>query len=120
MIKKPTVTIGIPAHNEEKNIAALLDSILKQRRQTYILESIIIATDGCTDGTVRVVKKYQKKNRLIKLVDDGKRLGLAGRLNLFVRLNKSDFIINFDADTVLGHERTVEEIVKGFEGKKVG
>lgn len=118
-----TITIGIPAHNEANNIGRLLKSIVSQRGKEYRLEKIIIACDGCTDNTNEVVKKFAVKHKLIKviqLIDDGKRLGQEGRLNQFYKLNKSDIIATFDADTVLGTKFVLNEIALAFSNKTIG
>src|SRR5688572_21677183 len=111
-MKKLTVSIGIPAHNEEGNIAQLLDTIIKQRQNSYILEQIYVACDGCTDKTAKIVSKYAKRYKFIKLIDDKKRLGKAERLNTMYQLNKSDFILIFDADLLLDTNNEIELMVK--------
>jgi cellulose synthase/poly-beta-1,6-N-acetylglucosamine synthase-like glycosyltransferase len=118
--KKLTVTIGIPAHNEEKNIANLLDSLLVQDTTSFDLKEIVIASDGCTDKTNEIVKKYINKNPKIALIDDGKRLGQAGRLNEFYKLNKSEIFVTFDADSVLANNKVLANLVSCFENERVG
>ncbi len=116
----PSVTIGIPAHNEEGNIGRLLDSILVQKNGSYKLQKLIVACDGCTDKTAEIVKDYGKKYKFISVIDDGKRFGQGGRLSNFYKLNKSDIFITFDADSVLGHNLVMEQLVKPFSDKSVG
>ena len=41
-MKSLAVTIGIPAYNEEANIAFLLEDILKQRQETFQLKKILV------------------------------------------------------------------------------
>jgi glycosyltransferase involved in cell wall biosynthesis len=53
-----TLTIGISAHNEEKNISSLLESIFAQKQRNYVLENIYVVCDGCTDNTESVVRNY--------------------------------------------------------------
>ena len=64
---KPTVTIGIPSYNEAQNIGQLLESLLKQVSNSYILEKIIVCSDGSTDDTEQVVKKLESKRNNEKL-----------------------------------------------------
>ena len=51
MNKKLTVSVGIPAYDEEANIKSLLEAILQQRQENFILKSIIVVSDGSTDRT---------------------------------------------------------------------
>lgn len=115
-----TVTIGIPAHNEEINIPRLLDSIIKQRKSNFTIESLTVACDGCTDNTANIVRGYSEKYPWIKVIDDNQRLGQAGRLNNFFRANNSDIFITFDADIILAHDHVIEELVKAFNSPKIG
>ena len=55
----PLVSIVIPAHNEEKALARLLDSILCQ---TYEPLQIILVDDGSTDGTLAIARSYAEKD----------------------------------------------------------
>ena len=120
MNNKKTVTIGIPAHNEEKNKAKLLDCILGQKKDLYRLERLIVACDGCTDNTAEIVKSYMERYDLVEIIDDGRRLGQAGRLNEFYKINTSDIFITFDADVVLGSDFVIDEIVKSFTRPNIG
>ncbi|MBU0569487.1 glycosyltransferase family 2 protein [Patescibacteria group bacterium] len=118
MKNKPTVTIGIPAHNEEANIGYLLKSILKQKGN-FVIEKIYVLCDGCTDATVEKVGEIAKKHSIITVLNDGKRKGKTGRLNQLYRLNKSKFVFNFDGDIILKSDRVVELMVSAFKTKNV-
>lgn len=120
-MKKTKITIGIPAHNEEKNIKFLIGSILSQKfTSDFTLDKIIIACDGCTDKTAEIVRNLQKKHKNVFLINDGKRLGKAVRLNNFYKDCKSDLFITFDADVVLFNDQVLIELVKQFKDQNVG
>jgi len=82
MNNKPTITIGIPAYNEEQNIANMLDSVLAQKG-SFKLEKIIVACDGCLDKTPDIVRKFQMQNKNIILLEGKRREGKLYRLNQF-------------------------------------
>lgn len=115
-----TVTIGIPAHNEEKNIVSLLRSILAQKSENYEIEKIIVVCDGCTDGTERVVAGFAQDYKNIQLINDGRRLGKNARLNQFYRKLTSDIFVSFDGDIRLSNKNVISQIVHAFENKNVG
>lgn len=117
---KKTITIGISAYNEAKNILKLLDSIINQRQRNFVLEKIIVACDGCTDNTATVVRRFVEKYPVVQLIDDGNRIGKSGRLNNFCRINRSDIIVIFDADTTLGSPDTLLFIAEAFGNLSVG
>lgn len=116
-IKK--ISIGIAAFNEEANIAYLLKSINSQNQNNIKIIEIILASDGSTDNTVSVAKKSKTPN--LKVLNDGKRLGKASRINQLIKNYKGDYIVLFDADVVLENKNTLEKLISSFnEGSKVG
>ncbi len=68
---KPKIRISviIPARNEEKNIAACLDSVCNQSYPTALFE-VLVVDDHSTDNTAAIVISYADKNvKLISLKD---------------------------------------------------
>ncbi len=116
MRNKPTITIGIPAHNEERTISNLLESISTQDSSHYKLDKVYVACDGCSDNTAKIAGNF----RNVTIIDDGYRKGQAARLSEFYALNKSDIFVTFDADVVLEHKNVLNEIVKSFKNPIVG
>lgn len=110
-MKKLTLTIGIPAHNEELNIGALLSSILKQEHRNFTLRKVYVYCDGCEDNTARVVKTFTKKSKKIIVVNDRKRHGKAYRLNQIYRKTTTDLLLTLDADLVLEGNLEIEKMV---------
>lgn len=119
MNKKPTLTIGIPAYNEENNIANLIESILFQKQENFMLEKIIVACDGCNDKTEDIVKNIVKRNKNIQLVSGKKRLGKSTRLNQLHKLNKSDFILTIDGDVILSEQKVLAKMIHAFNSNEV-
>ncbi len=117
--KLKTLTIAIPAHNESANIRQVLRSIAKQKTNTFILRSIIVACDGCTDDTAAKARAFKRKLPQLKVLDDGKRLGKAGRLNQFLKLASSDFLFLLDADLLLGTSTELEKLLAPFSNPAV-
>lgn len=107
--KLPTVSIGIAAHNEEKNIAQLLDAILKQEQVNWKLIEILVYCDGCTDQTSKFARAVESK--YIRVVEDGKRKGKVGRVNQACKEFKADSLVIFDADILLHDANVISELV---------
>src|SRR3989344_2939682 len=110
--KKFTVTVGIPAHNEEANIKKLLDSILSQKRDNFELEKIIVISDGSADSTEKKVLEINSDK--IKLIADGERLGKPTRINQIFREANSDIVVIFDADIKLENDLVLDNLIKPF------
>ena len=93
----PGISIVIPCFNEEKNIAALLDSI---RSQTVALESLeVIIADGLsTDNTRKIIQQYSIDHPELRIhtIDNEKRVIPAG-LNKAIRAAEGEIILRMDA-----------------------
>jgi len=113
---KPTLTIGIPAYNEEGNILNLLQSIFRQSRKMFMLTHVIVACDGCTDDTVSVVKKFAQTHSCIKLIVTEQRSGKADALNrIYDNAQTSDYLYTTDADLVFEGKHDLEKLVTQLE-----
>ena len=97
------ITIGIPAYNEEKNIASIITKLKK------ITNSIIVCDDGSSDMTSEI-----SKNLGAVVISHKKNMGYGAAINSIFQKSKemkSDLLVTFDAD---GQHR-VEDIEKVVE-----
>ena len=96
----PTCSILIPAHNEEKVIAATIESMLKLEYPKDRLQ-IIVVNDGSKDATKSIIEHYVVKDARVQLFDIPKDEGGKGKsrtLNLGIKQAKGDVIAIYDAD----------------------
>lgn len=107
---KPTVTIGIPAYNEEANIKNLLESILSQRQDNFIIDEIIVISDGSDDRTADIVRSLN--NLLINLVESKERLGQQVRQNQILKMYKGDLLVILEADTLPADNEFLVNLIK--------
>lgn len=108
-MKKNTITIGIPAFNEEKNILYLIQDILRQQTSSYTLTSIIVANDGSTDNTVPILRKAN--NKKIFIIDGKKRLGQAYRQNQIINRTSSKILILLNADIRINDTDYINKLI---------
>lgn len=97
-IKKLSVSIGIPAHNEELNIRSLLDALLKQKLGKGTINQIIVISDGSTDRTFQLAKSI--KDPRIKIIEFRRRTGVYRAQNEILKLARSDILVILDADVL--------------------
>ena len=57
-----TLSIIIPAYNEERTIHLILDKVRDVELRDGIRKEVIIVNDGSKDGTVAAVEKYMAAN----------------------------------------------------------
>lgn len=111
-MKSLSVTVGISAYNEEKNIQNILRDILAQTQSNWSLKEVLVYCDGCTDKTQE--RAHAVDSKIITAIDDHKRLGKVGRVNQLFQDAKGDIIIIFDADLKLANKKVIDEIVTKF------
>ena len=84
------ITIGIPAFNEEKNIASIIVKLKK------IADEIIVCNDGSTDSTSEIAESLGAI-----VINHPKNLGYGAGINSIFQKSKeinSDILVTFDAD----------------------
>lgn len=96
MKKNPNISIVIPSYNKEKYIKKTLDSIVSQSYKNY---EVIIQDGGSTDGSVKIIKQYAKKNKKIKW-ESRKDKGQLDAINKGLRKATGDILTFINADDV--------------------
>lgn len=118
MTNKISISIAIPVKNEEKNILSLIRAIYKQAKTSYYIDTIYVFSDGSTDNTVSLIRRYYKN---IKVFDYKHNEGKQRRLNQALRKNRSEILIFADADIHFSNRRVFSEMVKKVQmGKNIG
>ncbi len=112
----PSVTVLIPAHNEEKEIAAKLDSVLSQGYPAEKLE-ILVASDVSTDRTNEIVRGYQTRG--VTLIDFRERHGKLGALDELIPLARGEIVVITDANVILG-DGSLKRLCNVYADPRVG
>lgn len=111
-----TVSVGIPAFNEEANIGNLMTGLLRQTQKNFCLKEIIVYSDGSTDSTVKIVRQF--KDTRIRAVDQRKREGRAFGQNQIIRNASGKILVLFDADVTIKDRLFLEKIIKPIVEKR--
>lgn len=118
---QPTVSILIPAHNEEKVIGRILQRAIEL---TYPKEKIeiIVIDDASTDQTSEIVENFAKEHKQIKVIH--RKMGEGGKgksvvLNEGLKHANGEIIFCFDADYYPQRD-IIEKLTAYFVDPKVG
>jgi len=89
--EKKTVSIVIPARNEEQYISRCLDSVILANDPSFELE--VFVNDGCSsDRTREIVSQYSAKYPWIVLLENRLRI-TSGGLNTGIRASRGEIVI---------------------------
>jgi 4,4'-diaponeurosporenoate glycosyltransferase len=90
-----SLSVIIPARNEEQRLPALLDSL---QNQTIKPQEIIVVDDGSTDGTEAVARRY---NCRVVHPEDPDWSGKSAACYAGARAATGEYVLFFDADVYL-------------------
>lgn len=118
---EPTVSVLIPAWNEEVGILKTVQSVLDTQYKNL---EVIVINDGSTDATDEIVtdfvRDYESHNhsttvvKYLSLPNGGKAIAL----NQAVTMASGEIIVTIDADCVMDR-KAIANIVKQFTDKDV-
>lgn len=117
--QKIKCSIGITAHNEEANIAQILQAMLSQRLHAVEISEIIVVASGCTDRTIDIIQEFEAQEPRVKLFVQEKREGKTSAINVFLSHAREDICVLESGDTV-PHEDAIENMVRMFADPAVG
>jgi cellulose synthase/poly-beta-1,6-N-acetylglucosamine synthase-like glycosyltransferase len=111
---KPSVSVIIPAYNEEKVITKTIRAILNS---TYSNLDIIVIDDGSSDNTYQTAKDNFENNSRVQIFtkENG---GKSEALNFGVLKTDAEIVVTLDADTVFLSD-TIGKLIRRFVDKRV-
>jgi len=117
-MKKPYLSIIIPAYNELDNFRqGVLDKVWQYlKRRSYTWE-VIVVDDGSTDGLVSHLKKFCQKKKNFRLIENP-HMGKAGTVATGVKAAQGKYILftDFDQATPLSEfEKLRPYLQNGYE-----
>ena len=117
---KLKISVVIAIRNESKNLAALLDSLLKQEYSFNLFE-IIFIDDHSEDNSEEIILKFQAKNPDINISYTKLEENFTGKkaaLRKAYQLVKNDIILTSDGDTIVPPQ-WIKLTAEAFEQKEI-
>lgn len=99
------VTIAIPFYNPGPVFEDAVKSVFAQ---TYPNWELLLVNDGSTDGSLE--RAMAIKDTRVRVLNDGKNLGLVARLNQITHLSSGEYLARMDADDIMHPERIERQI----------
>ncbi len=110
------ISIIIPVYNSEKTLNKCINSILKQSYSDY---EMILINDASLDDSMNILKKYEKEDERINVINLKKNRGVSNARNIGINAAKSKYIIFIDGDDWV--ERTYcEDLYRQITQENIG
>ena len=113
-----TVSIGVCAYNEGRNIRRTLESILVQQTAMPMGE-VLVVSSGSTDDTDAIVQEIATRDGRVRLLRQETREGKNSAVNLFMAEAKGEVLVLVNADNIL-KEGCLEALLAHFKDDEVG
>ena len=113
--KLPSVSVIIPAYNEESTIEKTIKSILNLDYPKKLLE-VIVVNDSSTDRTPSIIEKFRGR---IRIIHNKRNRGKAHSLNKAIKVSKGELVACMDADSIV-EPAILKKMVGYFSDKSIG
>lgn len=107
-MEKSIVSVIIPTFNSEKTIIRCLNSILNQTISNY---HIYIVDDGSTDGTIDILKKYEKSAKINIIYKNNE--GVSVARNVALNRVNTKYVTFLDSDDYV-NKKYLQDMISGF------
>lgn len=89
------VSVIVPIYNSEKFLENCLDSLINQTLDDY---EVICVDDGSTDSSCAILNKYFNSSRKVRLLKNGKNMGLSYARNYGLAEATGEYVLFIDSD----------------------
>lgn len=113
MENKIRVSVIIPVYNVEKYVTDCLNSIIGQTLKEI---EIICVNDCSTDGSLNILKEYEKKDTRVVILENSCNQGLSATRNNGLSRAKGKYVYFLDSDDMLA-SNALEELYAEAEKK---
>ncbi len=104
-VPPPRVTVGLPFLDAERTLADAIRSVFAQSLPDW---QLLLLDDGSTDGSLALARRVRDPR--VRVISDGRHLGLAHRLNELAALAEAPLLARMDADDLMHPERLSRQV----------
>ena len=101
------VSVVIPCFNSGKWLHHALVSVLSQ---TFELIEVIVVNDGSSDSSAKILRKFQRNEPRLRVIDLPVNRGIVHALNLGIDEAQGNFIARMDADDISAANRLSRQL----------
>lgn len=115
VMKDPKVSILMSVFNGERYLKDAIESMLSQDFENF---EFLIINDGSTDESEKIITSYTDVR--IRLINNGKNIGLVSSLNKAIGLASGEYIVRMDCDDVSLKNRLSLQVKFMDNNKNIG
>lgn len=117
--KNKTLSVVIPAYNEEQTLPILVEQLIKTFKENGIVGEIVIVNDGSTDETGKIANELSKKYGNIRVFHHKRRMAKTAALHTGFENASGDILAMIDADLQYAPEDLPKLLAKINQGYDV-
>tara|TARA_Y100000389_G_C17466886_1_gene526472 strand:+ start:1880 stop:3307 length:1428 start_codon:yes stop_codon:yes gene_type:complete len=102
------ISVVMPTFNSRKYIKYSIQSVLSQ---SYKNLELIVVDDCSTDNTIKIIRKFKKKDKRVKIFKTNKNSGVASvARNIGIKKAKGDYYAFLDSDDIWHADKLISQI----------
>ncbi|MGL5570616.1 glycosyltransferase family 2 protein [Cetobacterium sp.] len=112
-MKEVKISVIVPVYKTEKYLERCLESILSQTLKEI---EVIIVNDGSPDDSYKIIEKFLKNDKRIKVINQ-ENLGLSVARNNGIKKAEGEYILNIDSDDWIEQNYLLDIYLKAQKNK---
>jgi len=96
-MSEPKISVIMSVYNGKKYLGESISSILNQTFKEF---ELIIINDASSDGSLKIIKNFKKRDKRIKIINNKKNVGPAKARNLGLKIAEGKYIAILDSDDI--------------------
>lgn len=109
---KPKISVFLPIYNKEIYLINCIESLQKQTLKNI---EIVAVNDGSVDQSLKILKKLQKIDKRIKIVNNDRNHGLLYSRAMGILNSTGKYLMNLDPDDKLINDNDLQELYQTAE-----
>lgn len=115
MKKRVSLTISIPAFNEEETLEKVVNEALIELKKITTNYELVLVDDGSTDKTKKIMESFAKIDNHVKIVYHKKNLGFSGAIKSSFENASKELVLLAPADGQFNFKE-LPEFVRAING----
>ncbi len=118
MKKIPRITIAIPVYNTTSTLKKCLSSI---KKQTVLPVEIIFIDNKSKDGSIEMIKKFQKEEEYLPIIllTKNATTSVGASFNMALRKARGELFLTMHSDSILPTNREIEKLIAPLADSQV-